>query len=208
MSGVCKRVVKFTVSFRALAEIADDDLDEETKRALKAQAERDKRIQAQLEREERARLERLEKQKEYNGSIIAEHERKQRPVAFELVLETDSNTNNIVIEVDLMLVQYMKQHQGNAEASHHPLDLHVDSIAVEGIRFLWSQVFESTARIAASIEPTTGEDRGGSGAILAHCMGLGKTFTTIALIHTLFRYPKLTHIKRVLILCPLNTATK
>ncbi len=39
-------------------------------------------------------------------------------------------------------------------------------------------------------------------------MGLGKTFTTISLIHTLFRYPKLTYIHRVLILCPLNTATK
>jgi len=79
---------------------------------------------------------------------------------------------------------------------------------VEGVRFLWSQVFESTQRIAASIDKETGEDRGGSGAILAHCMGLGKTFTTITLIHTLFRYPKLTHIERVLILCPLNTATK
>ena len=80
--------------------------------------------------------------------------------------------------------------------------------SVEGVRFLWSQVFESTNRIAASIDPVTKEDRGGSGAILAHCMGLGKTFTTITLIHTLFRYSKLTHIHRVLILCPLNTATK
>lgn len=59
-----------------------------------------------------------------------------------------------------------------------------------------------------NIDPVTEEDKGGSGAILAHCMGLGKTFTTITLIHTLFRYPKLTHIRRVLILCPLNTATK
>lgn len=79
---------------------------------------------------------------------------------------------------------------------------------VEGVRFLWTQVFESTDRIAASIHKETKEDRGGSGAILAHCMGLGKTFTTITLIHTLFRYPKLTHIHRVLILCPLNTANK
>ncbi len=39
-------------------------------------------------------------------------------------------------------------------------------------------------------------------------MGLGKTFTTISLIHTLFRYQKLTHIHRILILCPLNTANK
>jgi transcriptional regulator ATRX len=81
-------------------------------------------------------------------------------------------------------------------------------ILVEGVQFLWNQVFESTRRIAASIDPQTNEARGGSGAILAHCMGLGKTFTTITLIHTLFRYQKLTHIHRVLILCPLNTAMK
>ena len=81
-------------------------------------------------------------------------------------------------------------------------------ILVEGVQFLWNQVFESTRRIADRIDPQTKEDRGGSGAILAHCMGLGKTFTTITLIHTLFRYQKLTHIRRVLILCPLNTAMK
>ncbi|UJR09733.1 hypothetical protein I4U23_013962 [Adineta vaga] len=169
-------------------EISHRDLDDETKKAIKEQIQRDKRIKAQQEREEAARLERLQKQKEYNGTIIAEHEQNERPVAFELVLETDRNTNEIIIEVDLMLVQYMKQHQ------------------VEGVRFLWSQVFESTKNIAAGINKETNEDRGGSGAILAHCMGLGKTFTTISLIHTLFRYKKLTHINRVLILCPLNTA--
>ncbi|CAF0981206.1 unnamed protein product [Adineta ricciae] len=169
-------------------EIADDDLDEETKRAMREQTERDKRIKDQQEREAAASLERLQKQKEYNGTILAAHEQKQRPVAFELVLETDPSTNEIVIEVDLMLVQYMKKHQ------------------VEGVRFLWSQVFESTASIATSIDKETKVDRGGSGAILAHCMGLGKTFTTITLIHTLFRYKQLTHIHRVLILCPLNTA--
>ena len=80
--------------------------------------------------------------------------------------------------------------------------------SVEGVRFLWNQVFESTTRIADRFNKETNEDRGGSGAILAHCMGLGKTFTTISLIHTLFRYQKITHIHRVLILCPLNTATK
>ncbi|CAF4685594.1 unnamed protein product [Rotaria sp. Silwood1] len=169
-------------------EIANNKLNIETKQAMKEQTERDKRIKIQQEREELARLERIQKQKEYNEDIITEHERKKLPVAFELVLETDPNTNDIIIEVDLMLVQFMKQHQ------------------VEGVRFLWSQVYESTARIAASIDKETNEDRGGSGAILAHCMGLGKTFTTISLIHTLFRYPKLTHIHRVLILCPLNTA--
>ncbi|CAF5057750.1 unnamed protein product, partial [Rotaria magnacalcarata] len=169
-------------------EITEDKLDAQTKQAMKEQTERDKRIKLQEEREELARLERVRKQKEYNGDVLSEHAQKHLPVAFELVLETDRNTNNIVIEVDLMLVQYMKQHQ------------------VEGVRFLWSQVFESTAQIAASLDRETKLLRGGSGAILAHCMGLGKTFTTISLIHTLFRYPKLCHIHRVLVLCPLNTA--
>jgi hypothetical protein len=95
-----------------LAEIAEDDLDIETKRAMKEQTERDKRIKLQQEREESARLERMRKQKEYNGDIITAQQQQQKPVAFELVLETDLNTNNIIIEVDLMLVQYMKQHQG------------------------------------------------------------------------------------------------
>lgn len=157
---------------------------------MREQKERDNRIRMQQEREALARVERLRKQKEYNGDIISAHDQKQLPVAFELVLETEPNSGQIVIEVDLMLVQYMKQHQ------------------VEGVRFLWSQVFESTHRVAASFDHESGQDRGGSGAILAHCMGLGKTFTTIALIHTLFRYPNLTHTHRTLILCPLNTAHK
>lgn len=95
-----------------IAEIADHKLDIETKKAMKEQNERDQRIKIQQEREELARLERMKKQKEYNGNIMVEHEQKHLPVAFELVLETDPNTNEIVIEVDLMLVQYMKQHQG------------------------------------------------------------------------------------------------
>ncbi len=99
-------------SFIILGEIAEDDLDIETQRAMKDQTERDKRIKLQQEREESARLERIRKQKEYNGDIITAQQQKQKPVAFELVLETDLNTNNIIIEVDLMLVQYMKQHQG------------------------------------------------------------------------------------------------
>ena len=76
------------------------------------------------------------------------------------------------------------------------------------MKFLWNQIFESTNRIAASIDNQTQIDNGGSGVILAHCMGLGKTFTTIVFIYTLFRYSILTRIHRVLILCPINTAIK
>jgi hypothetical protein len=110
--------------FILLAEIAEDDLDIETQQAIKEQTERDKRIKLQQEREELARLERIRKQKEYNGDVIVEHEKKHLPVAFELVLETDPNTNHIIIEVDLMLVQYMKQHQGKINSLMLILFLH------------------------------------------------------------------------------------
>lgn len=104
------------VSNASLGEIADQDLDVNTQRAIREQSDRDARIQKQQEREENARLERLNKQKEYNGEILSLHEQNQLPVAFELVLETDPRSGNIVIECDLMLVQYMKQHQGRTNS--------------------------------------------------------------------------------------------
>jgi transcriptional regulator ATRX len=131
----------------------------------------------------------------------------QQPIEFECVLETDPETNDPVIEVSMLIVINMKPHQSKNQfiiLDYHYIIIYI----VDGVRFLWNQVFESTSQIAANIDPYTLVDRGGSGAILAHCMGLGKTFTTIVLLHTLFRYSQLTHIHRVLILCPLNTAIK
>jgi len=113
------KYILFFIDFFFLAEIPEDDLNISTQKAIKDQTERDKRIKIQQEREELARLERIRKQKEYNGDIIIEHKQKQLPVAFDLVLETDPNTNNIIIEVDLMLVQYMKEHQGKINFIPH-----------------------------------------------------------------------------------------
>lgn len=47
----------------------------------------------------------------------------------------------------------------------------------------------------------------GSGCILAHCMGLGKTFQVISLVHTLIVNRELTGIRRVLVLMPVNVLT-
>ena len=87
-------------------------MDLQTQQAIREQTDRDVRIQKQTEREEAARFERLQKQKEYNGKLLSLHEQNHLPVAFELVLESDPRSGDIVIEVDLMLVQYMKEHQG------------------------------------------------------------------------------------------------
>ncbi|XP_050523554.1 transcriptional regulator ATRX homolog [Daktulosphaira vitifoliae] len=63
---------------------------------------------------------------------------------------------------------------------------------VEGIRFLWDTVFES-------IEKSNSTD--GTGCILAHRMGIGKTLQVIALMYTILSEPKL-NIKTFLIICP------
>lgn len=47
----------------------------------------------------------------------------------------------------------------------------------------------------------------GSGCILAHCMGLGKSLQVVTLIHTLLAQSEKTKVHRVLILAPLNTVT-
>ena len=47
-------------------------------------------------------------------------------------------------------------------------------------------------------------DKVPGGAILAHCMGLGKTLQTIGLVHTVHtQFPD--KVARVLVLCPVNT---
>lgn len=67
----------------------------------------------------------------------------------------------------------------------------------DGVLFMWQACYESVAQL---------QNHPGSGCILAHCMGLGKTFQVITLIHTLFLH-KITNTKRVLIVCPLSTVT-
>lgn len=45
----------------------------------------------------------------------------------------------------------------------------------------------------------------GSGCILAHCMGLGKTLQVITLCHTLLSNSDRTNVNRILVVCPLST---
>lgn len=94
-----------------------------------------------------------------------------------LVLDFDMETKEEFVTVHEELVQYLKPHQA------------------QGIKFMWDACFESLERL---------KNTSGSGCIIAHCMGLGKTLQVITLTHTLLTH-KATNIKTVLILCPLST---
>lgn len=89
----------------------------------------------------------------------------------------DPETKEELISVHTNLVKRLKPHQA------------------KGIKFMWDSCFESLERMNSS---------SGSGCIIAHCMGLGKTLQVITLIHTLLANDK-TGIKTVMIVCPLST---
>lgn len=68
---------------------------------------------------------------------------------------------------------------------------------IDGIKHMYDCCY-------GSVENVTRNPKGGSGCILAHCMGLGKTLQLIALLHTVINYPELAT-NRILILCPKST---
>ena len=94
-----------------------------------------------------------------------------------LVLDIDEETKEELIVVDQKLVKYLEPHQA------------------QGIKFMWDSCFESLKQIKVSK---------GSGCILAHCMGLGKSFQVVALIHTLLNHEE-TRVKTIMIVCPKST---
>ncbi|XP_016143811.1 ATRX chromatin remodeler, like [Sinocyclocheilus grahami] len=94
-----------------------------------------------------------------------------------LVLEQDDATHKPVLQVHLHFLSKLKPHQR------------------EGVLFMWDCCCESVQSVKATP---------GSGCILAHCMGLGKTFQVIVFLHTVLLCKELP-LKRALVVCPLNT---
>ncbi|KAI8432367.1 hypothetical protein MSG28_004774 [Choristoneura fumiferana] len=130
-------------------------------------------------RQEKERIARIaERQKLYNNLEFDESGKPDEVVLDKVVLDFDPDTKEPLIEVDRGLVKKLKPHQAN------------------GIKFMWNACFESVKRIK--------KDRG-SGCILAHCMGLGKTLQVVSLTHTLLTHGSLTGVRRVLVVCPLST---
>lgn len=91
-----------------------------------------------------------------------------------LVLDFDEETGAEILSVDYRLVEQLEPHQA------------------EGVKFMWNACFRSLHKLKEA----------GSGCILAHCMGLGKSLQVVTLIHTLLMQ---TSVKKVLLISPACT---
>lgn len=127
------------------------------------------------EKEEKERKARLMEKQKKYNQIFTEQ---TNATVEKLVLDFDEETKEEILKVDQKIVDNLKPHQAS------------------GIQFMWDACFESVKR---------SKDSKGSGCILAHCMGLGKTLQVIALTHTLIMNSEKTGVERALIVCPLNT---
>ncbi|CAH0551007.1 unnamed protein product [Brassicogethes aeneus] len=128
------------------------------------------------EADERERKARIaEKQKKYN--LVFESKDLDATVD-KLILDFNEESNEELLRVDDHLVKKLKPHQAS------------------GIKFMWEACYESVERA---------QKTKGSGCILAHCMGLGKTLQVITLAHTLLINSDTTKVERVMVVCPVNT---
>ncbi|XP_055695300.1 transcriptional regulator ATRX homolog [Lutzomyia longipalpis] len=129
-------------------------------------------------REESERKKRIEERQKMYNEIYEVKDGDAVKELDKVVLDFEEESKEDLLSVHKDLVKKLKPHQGM------------------GIKFMWDACFET-------LERSTESD--GSGCILAHCMGLGKTLQVIALTHTLLANSEKTGVQRVLVICPLST---
>ena len=159
-------------------ESQDEDKDSPHKRKNIRKIVTDKKLSEDTKMaalDEKERKKRMEeKQKLYNELF----ETKEGEKIEELPLDFDEKTKEVLVQVHPYLLKNMKPHQSR------------------GIKFMWDAVFESKKDFLKNKIP--------GGAILAHCMGLGKTLQTIGLLHSVMTtFPG--KMRCILVLAPVNT---
>ncbi|CAL8401670.1 unnamed protein product, partial [Boreogadus saida] len=132
------------------------------------------------EEERRKRLAEREKQRDELREVIVigdELSQVVEPITTKLVLDLDGSTKEPLVQVHRNLVTRLKPHQ------------------VDGVQFIWDCCCESVQKANSSL---------GSGCILAHCMGLGKTLQVVTFLHTMLQ-SRCLRFRTALVVCPLNT---
>lgn len=132
-----------------------------------------------MEEERRRRIAEREREREKLREVILVEDASpvKCPITTKLVLDANEETKEPMLQVHRNLVTKLKPHQ------------------VDGVQFMWDCCCESMKK--------TKKERG-SGCILAHCMGLGKTLQVVSFLHTVLLSEKL-EFSTALVVCPLNT---
>ncbi|KAJ8372577.1 hypothetical protein AAFF_G00281210 [Aldrovandia affinis] len=168
----------------------DDDDDDDSKNTPKGRKRirkilKDDKLRSETqnalkeEEERRRRIAEREQLREKLREVIVVEETFQVtcPITTKLVLDEEEETKEPIVQVHRNLVTKLKPHQ------------------VDGVQFMWDCCCESVRKTKKSA---------GSGCILAHCMGLGKTLQVVAFLHTMLLCEKLNY-STALVVCPLNT---
>nr|XP_033802235.1 transcriptional regulator ATRX isoform X1 [Geotrypetes seraphini] len=131
------------------------------------------------EEERRKRIAERERERKKLREVIVNEDTSlvKCPITTKLVLDEDEETKEPLVQVHRNMVTKLKPHQ------------------VDGVQFMWDCCCESSKKL---------KRESGSGCILAHCMGLGKTLQVVAFLHTVLLCEKL-DFSTALVVCPLNT---
>lgn len=138
----------------------------------------------QAQRDEQERIKRLEKK----NSRLSQYIESQRILSQETQNDVElTGENELILDYDSKKKEKI--------VVHPDITKHLKEHQHDGIKFMYDCCYGSVDNM---------EKFPGSGCILAHCMGLGKTLQLISLLNTVISYPQL-KTDRILVICPKST---